>query len=132
MQAIITASGLREAIILLENKRKSEEAVLRKQLHETYESIKPINIIKATYADVVASQDLKYNLVNTAVGLTVGYVCKTLFEGVAHSPLRKLAGTVLLFGITNVIRKNPEAVKSFAKKVFNVVHNVLQERKTLA
>ena len=123
MQKINSGSGLREAILLLEIKRKNEEILLREQLHMTFESIKPINLIKSTYQDVVASQDLKDNLVNTSVGLVVGYISKALFEGASHSPLRKLAGTALLFGITNAVRKNPEAVKSLARGLFRIIRN---------
>ena len=121
MEKIRTASGLREAIILLEIRRKTEEILLREQMHATFESVKPVNLIRSTYNEVVASQDLKDNLINTSVGLTVGYISKTLFEGASHSPLRKLIGTALLFGITNAVRKNPEAVKAMAKGLFNII-----------
>ena len=121
MKKINSDTGLREAIIVLEAKRSGEEKALREHLRLTYESVKPINLIKSTYEEVVASQDLKDNLVNTGVGLAVGYVSKTLFEGVSHSPLRKLIGTALLFGITETVRKNPEAIKSVARSLFSFI-----------
>jgi len=130
MQKINTYTGLRDAIAILEAKRSAEEMALREHLHLTYESIKPINLIKSTYQEVIASQDLKDNLINTSVGLTVGYISKALFEGVSHSPLRKLIGTAILFGITNAVRKNPEAVKSLAKGFFNIVRSGLRPRES--
>ena len=123
MQKINTGAELREAIILLEIKRAEEEKALREQLHLTYESMKPINIIKSTYHEVAASENLKDNLVNTSVGLVLGYLSKTLFESVSHSPVRKLIGTAILFGITSAVRKNPEAVKSMAKGLFKTVRS---------
>jgi len=128
MQKINTDTGLREAILLLEAKRSAEELALREHLRLTYESVKPINLIKSTYKEVVASQDLKDDLINTSVGLAVGYVSKALFEGVSHSPMRKLMGTVLLFGITTAVRKNPEAVKSLAKGFFNIIRSGIASR----
>jgi hypothetical protein len=130
MQKINSDTGLRDAIILLEAKRSAEELALREHLRLTYESIKPINLIRSTYEEVVASKDLKDDLINTSVGLAVGYVSKTLFEGVSHSPLRKLMGTVLLFGITNAVRKNPEAIKSLSKGFFNILRSGLRSRET--
>lgn len=122
MSKISTSGGLREAIILLEIKRKNEELQLREQLHTTFESARPVNLIRSAYQEVVANQDLKDNLVNTSVGLAVGYISERLFEGKSHSPLRKLLGTALLFGVTNVVRKNPEAIKAMAKGLFNLIH----------
>jgi len=72
---------------------------------------------------VVASQSLRDDLVNTSVGLAAGYVSKTLFEGVSHSPLRKLFGTALLFGITNAVRKNPDVVKSVVRGAFRIIRS---------
>jgi hypothetical protein len=130
MQKITTDTSLREAIILLELKRADEEKLLREQLHITYESMKPINIIKNTYREVAVSENLKDELVNTSVGLVIGYLSKTLFESVSHSPVRKLIGTAILFGITGAVRKNPEAVKSMAKGLFNVIRSGISKAGT--
>ena len=128
MQQITTASGLREAIILLESKRKTEEAELREQLHHTYESIKPVNLIKSVYVDVLESPDLRDSLLSTSLGLGIGYVSKAVFVGASHSPLRKLFGTILLYGVTTAVRNNPEAVKAIVKKTFIVVKNMISDR----
>ncbi len=130
MQKITTSGGLREAIIVLENKRAIEEKELREQLHLTYESMKPINIIKSTYHEIAVSDSLKTELINTSVGLVVGYASKTLFESVSHSPLRKLIGTAILFGITNAVRNHPEAVKSMAHGVFKLIRSGRTHRLT--
>ena len=82
------------------------------------ESMKPINLIKSTFKDVAQSEDIKDNLINTGVGLAAGYVSKALFEGVTHSPLRKLLGTALMFGVTNIITRNPETVKAVSNGIF--------------
>lgn len=125
MPEITSDIGLREAIAQLESKRSTEETELREQLRITYESVKPINLIKSTYEEIVASQGLKDNLINTSIGLTAGYISKAIFEGASHSPLKKLIGTALLFGITNAVRNNPEAVKSMVKGAFNIAHEMM-------
>jgi len=123
MQKINTGAGLREAIILLEIKRAEEEKALREHLHVAYESMRPINIIKSVYKEVAVSENLKDELINTSTGLVIGYASKTLFESVSHSPIRKLLGTAILFGITNLVRKNPDAVKSVAGSLFKVIRS---------
>ena len=66
------------------------------------------------------SKDLKDDLINASVGMAVGYVSKELFEGETHSPARKLMGTALMFGVTNVITNNPEMVRSIGLGFINL------------
>lgn len=121
MEEINSSSDLRAAILVLETKRNKEAILLKKEFHHAYELMKPINLIKSTVKEVGQSQDLKNNLINTAIGLTAGYISKALFEGVSHSPLRKLVGTALMFGIVRMITKNPEVVKTVGNGLMNVI-----------
>lgn len=124
MHQINSSTQLREVILDLEIKQTGEEKILKQQFQLAYESVKPINLIKSTFKEVTASQDLKDNLLNTTVGITAGYLSKKLFEGVSDSPLKKLLGTALMFGITNAVAKNPEAVKAAARGIFNLISQV--------
>ena len=121
MQKITTATELRSAIIQLESKQAVEGIALKSEFHAAYESVRPINLVKNAFRQVAASEDIKDSILNTSVGLAAGYVSKVLFEGVSHGPLRKLLGTALMFGVTHAIAKNPEAVKSVGKKLFQMV-----------
>jgi hypothetical protein len=114
-------TDLRAVILQLENKQAEEGKMLKKQLHLAYESIKPINMIKSTFEAAAQSQDLKNNILNTSVGLSAGYLSKLLFVGVSTSPLKKLLGTALLFGITNIVAKNPGVIKLLATKVLKII-----------
>lgn len=120
MQKINSAIQLHDAIIELEKKQNSEGKILKEQFHIAYESVKPINLIKSTFKEVTASKDLKDNLINTAVGITAGYLSKKILDEVTDDPLKKLLGTAVIFGITNTIAKNPDIVKAVAKGIFNI------------
>ena len=121
MQKINSAAALREAIVQLEIAHTEEGKMLKRQFHLASESIKPINLIKNAFKGTVASPDLKDNILNTSVSLAVGYVSKLLFVNVSHSPIRKLLGIALQFGITKLVEKNPEAVKSMGKVLLNII-----------
>ena len=125
MQKINTEADLRNAILQLETRQIQDVKILKEQFHLTYDSIKPINLIKNTFKQVGESQELKENVINTSVGLATGYVSKILFEILSGSPVKKLLGSVLMFGITNLVAKNPEAIKSFGNKVFKNINNRL-------
>jgi hypothetical protein len=117
MQKLNSATDIKDLIGQLENQQAVELKILREQMHLTYESIKPINLVRNTFKEVVASEELTDNIVNTSVGLAAGYVSKSLFEKASHSPFRKLLGTALLFGVTNLVAKNPHTVKAIGTDV---------------
>jgi hypothetical protein len=121
MQKINSAAALQDAIAQLEITHAEEGKMLKQQFHLAYESIKPLNLIKSTFKEAVESPDLKDNIINTSVGLATGYLSKLLFVNVSHSPIRKFLGIALQFGITQIVAKNPEAVKSIGKKLMKII-----------
>jgi hypothetical protein len=121
MTKLNSATDIKQMILQLENQQAIDLQQLREQLHGVYENIKPINLVRNTFKEVVASEELTDNIVNTSVGLAAGYVSKTLFEKASHSPFRKLMGTALLFGVTNLVAKNPHTVKSIGTDFLNIV-----------
>lgn len=129
MNTLNSGFNLKQTILQLELKQAVELKLLREQLHLTYESIKPINLVRNTFKEVVASEDLTDNIVNTSVGLAAGYVSKTLFEKASHSPFRKLLGTALLFGVTNLVSKNPQTIKAVGLGVFNIIKHKFSNNK---
>lgn len=128
MQNIHSDTSIRDAILELELKQAVDIKLLKEQFHLAYESIQPINIIKNTFREAVASDELKDNILNTSVGLVVGYLSKMLFERESMSPLKKLLGTAILLGITNTVAKNPEAVKSLGKGFLKIIMHKSQNR----
>jgi hypothetical protein len=119
MEKITSEASLRAAILQLELKQAEERKVLKEQYLLAYESMKPINLVKSTFKEITASPELKDEILNTSIGLATGYLSKMLFQGASHSPVRKLFGTVLMFGITNAVTKHPEVVKSVGKGIVN-------------
>lgn len=121
MQKINSSAELHLAIAALELQQTAEAKLLKQQFNLAYESIKPVNLIKSTLKDISASQDLKDNLLNSAVGITVGYVSKKIFEGTSHSPVKRMLGTALMFGVTNAVAKNPETLKAAIRGIAGIL-----------
>lgn len=121
MEKIYSEIDLNIAILLLESKLATEEKLLKEQFHLTYESIKPINIIKNIFKKATDSADLKENIINTSVGLTAGYLSKIVFETVTNSPLRKLVGSAIMFNVKNAVAHNPEVVKFLANGFLKLI-----------
>lgn len=114
---------LKESIVQLELRQALEKKMLQEQFQLTYESITPINLIKNTIRQVAGSSEIKGEMLNASIGLTTGYLSKMLFERISNNPFKKLLGSAILFGITNVVIKNPEVIKSLGQSVFRMIQN---------
>ena len=116
----MTNLNLKEAISQLETQQILEKRLLQTQLQLTYESISPINLFKTTISQVTQSPEIRGNLTNMVMGLAAGYVSEMLFERISTNPFKKVLGSVLLFGITNLVAKNPEKVKSIGRVAYRL------------
>lgn len=121
MEKITTVAELKSAIQELENKQAQEWPLLKEQFRTTSESLKPLNLIKSAFKDVTASSGIKDTLLGATVGLTAGYLSKTLIVGASQNPFKKLLGDLLQLGVSTIVSKNPEAIKSLAEGLLNFV-----------
>ena len=128
MEKIDSASELRGAILKLENERVEEGQKVKEQFHLAYESVMPSNLIKSAIKEVTSSQDIKDQLLTTAVGLTAGYVSKKIFEGVTSGPFKRMLGTAIMFSVTNIAERNPEAIKALGKGILKIIGEKIVER----
>jgi hypothetical protein len=87
---------LDEAILQLKAKKETELIMLKEQFHATYESLKPVNLIKKAFSDVTSSSTIKSNLLGNVLGVGIGILSKKLIIGNTHNPLKKLIGIALL------------------------------------
>lgn len=96
---------LDQMIWSLKTKKEFEFDLLKDQFHETYENLKPLNLIKSTFADLTDSPNIKHNIINTIIGFSTGYISRKFFVGNTHNPIKKVLGSILQFAITNVVSK---------------------------
>ncbi len=99
---------LREAIQLLKQKQVEDLVELKDQYYQTYESLKPVNIIKNAFGQMANSSEFKGNILSNVIGITTGYLTKKVLVGSTHNPVKRILGTLLQFVITNVVTKRTE------------------------
>lgn len=102
---------LRERIGLLQNQQAHELRLLKEQLHDTYETLKPINLIKNTFHEVTSSPEVKNSLVNNAIGLATGYLSKKVLIGATRNPFKKILGAIVEFSIASFVAKRADVFK---------------------
>jgi hypothetical protein len=120
MQTISSVQELRNAIQLLEAEQNIKGELLKKQVMLTYESLRPVNLIKNTLKDLFSSSFEGENISGIAAGITGGYLLKKLFVGRSGNPFKKLLGSIIQFGLTNLIAQNSQLIKTFATGVFRL------------
>jgi hypothetical protein len=126
MEKIQSIKELREAILQLEIKQLQDKRLLQEQFVSTYESLRPVNLIKNVIKDLIASPDLKRQIASTLLGIAAGYFTKKVAIGSSHSPLRKILGSFLQMGVANVVTKKSGGIKSV---LVGMVRNFLSKRK---
>jgi len=107
---INNTSSLKAAIYQLEQKQIAQKEALVDTFHETYESLKPLNIIKNEFKRVVGSSETKHNLLNAAIGLGTGFLTKKLFLGGSTNIFKKLFGTAIEVGVAKLVSGNADKI----------------------
>ena len=112
MQNITSAEELRDAIEILEAEQVIKGQLFKEQIILTYESLKPVNLIERTLKEISSSEFLINNIPGTIMGLVSGYLSKKIFTGGSGNIFRKLLGSILQFGVTTVVAKNSDVIKT--------------------
>ena len=118
MQNITSVAELKNAIQILEVEQNLKGKILKEQFYLVYENFKPINLLTGTLKDIVKSPYIIDNILGTAMGLATGYLSKKIFIGASGNKIKKIIGSILQFGITNVITQNSDSINTFGRSLF--------------
>jgi len=105
--------SLKESIRLLEIRQVEEGLALKVQFKETFESLKPVNLIKSSLNELTSSVEIKNSLFETIVSIFTGYLTKKMMVSSKSNPLMKILGVLLQFGVTSLVSKNAESIRNY-------------------
>ena len=88
--------ALRKKIIFLQNKQAEDLQSLKEQFHVTYNSFKPLNLLKNTLSEASSSSEIKKDLLMGALNLTTGYLSHKITD-IGNNPIQKILGNALNF-----------------------------------
>ena len=103
MAKITSTDDLKKEIQELEHIQTSREPALKLQLLETYESIKPINLLKSTIRDAIHSPNLKEDSINAAISFSIRFIASKIFTGKKDNPLTELLTDIVEISVNNVV-----------------------------
>ena len=118
---------LRERIALLEIKQKEDWEVLKEELSETYESLKPVNLLKNTIKDFASSEELKISLFETIIAIINNFLAKQLQKSNPSNLWMKLLSVAIQLGVTNMLSRNRDTISEFLQKITD---KLLSEKET--
>jgi hypothetical protein len=119
MQNISSSAALKDAIQLLEVEQEIKGQLLKKQLYIAYESLKPLNLLKHTLKEITSSPYMIDNISGGVMGLVSGFLSRKIFVGASGNLIRKLIGSFLQFGVTNVVAQNSSVIRSVGQAIFH-------------
>jgi len=121
METITSAAELKIAIKQLELEHAIQGEILKEQFFITVDSLTPASIIKRALNDIATSPYLIDNIIGSAMGIVTGYFSKLITVGSSHNMFRKLLGSVLQFGVTNIVAQHPEVFKSVGQFIMEQI-----------
>lgn len=125
MGTIRSIEELNSAILLLEDEQAQEEILLKEQLEIAYESLKPVNLIKSTFKELVTAPDFKDDLFNTSLGLASGYFSKIIAVGSTNNPFKRILGNLLQMGVTSLVSKNADDIRA---KIMDIISSFFEQK----
>lgn len=125
MEKITNTIELNAAILLLENRQTEEGFLLKEQFKITYEGLKPANLIRNTFKELVTAPDFKEDLLNTSLSLAAGYFSKKLAIGSTNNPFKQILGSFLQMGVTSIVSKNSDDIRT---KFMDIVSIIFQKK----
>ncbi len=115
MSNIINSIQLNQAINLLETEKNEKFWLLKQEFVDSYETLKPINILKHTFSEFVNKPEFKTDILNSILSIATGYLSKKLTIGNLHNPLKTMFGELLQIGITNIMAKDSTILTTLSK-----------------
>jgi hypothetical protein len=114
MENQYTTESLKEAIKALEIRQAEEGQLVKEQLLNTYENLKPINILRNVIKEFYSTDKYKQDFVEIVAGMTTGFLTKKIVIGRSRNPLLKIVGLAIQFGITTLVSRKYNALKDSA------------------
>jgi hypothetical protein len=130
MKKITSTTELKNAILLMEEKQAVQGKLLKEQFHYVREGLRPANAAKTLFSRFSASTDFKIGLTAAALSLATLYLAKRAIVKSAQKPLKRLFGSLIQAGVSNIISRHPDTIKSVGQVLFQRVFPKKQENKS--
>lgn len=112
-----------------EAEHEAEGKVLKAELLLVAESFRPANLIKSTFRELISKKGIQAGLIDSAIGISTGFLAKKVFVNDSHSPLKKMLGFVLEMAVAKKVTENAPDIKKITGIVLSKLIRGLRGQK---
>ncbi|MEO6733811.1 MAG: hypothetical protein ABIN01_21485 [Ferruginibacter sp.] len=116
---IKNSADLKDAITRLEVKKLREKEQLSENFHVFTESLKPINLIKSTFARVKETPGITGSVLKAGVGLGIGILSKKFLIGKTTGIFKSVLGSAIEMGIAGLVAKKSGTIKASGSRLLS-------------
>lgn len=113
MEKISNSTDLKAAIAKLELQRTEEGQIVKQQFMRIQDDLRPANLLKNAFKDLVASPELKYGVIDVSIGVAAGSLAKKAIIGDSQNSMRELLASAAESFVTKEVTKNGERIRSW-------------------
>lgn len=103
--------SLKETIRILEIRQEEQKVVLNKQLRHTFESLKPINLLKSTFREFTSDLEHKSNnVMETILPMVTNLLTAKMLSKKKKGGFFRIFATFVQMGVTNLTAKHSHTI----------------------
>ena len=121
MQNQAYSDALQHTIQWMQQEQNKKGELMKDRFQETTDSLKPLRIIQGVAKDIVVEAAGLDDLIVPVVGLVLGSLVKKAVTGKSENETRIAIGAAMQVGITTLIIKHPEEIKSIARSAYELL-----------
>ena len=122
---------LHEMISQLEEKQEEQGKELKEQLLISYESLKPLNLLKSSIIDLSSSSELKNSVVDNILSIMSGYLTQKLIIRTSGNPFKRITASLIQLGVTKLIAKNMDFLRDLSLVMVDRLSSFVESRRNL-
>jgi hypothetical protein len=117
---ITNMEELEAAILEMEAKKNAQHSMLLSQFHQTYESLKPANIILDTFNRIIEPGETRSSILKAAGSIGIGLISEKLLAGKTSAAIGNLISNGLNYLTTTTLGANStDKIKAYGKAICN-------------
>jgi hypothetical protein len=111
MEKFTEIEQLEEKILLLERQKKQAWIQFNEQIQISIEELQPFQQIKNSITNFTSSVELKREIIPSLISIAAGMLTNKLVVGKSKNPIQIMAGSIVQFGITQLLIKNKDVIQ---------------------
>lgn len=128
MDKINTEAALQDEILLLETKKAEQAKLLKEEFQVTKEKFKPANMVSNILRQTAASPTLRKSIMNKTADVALVLITNLILRRKSAGILKRTISTAFVFGVKNVVLRNPEVIKKAGIGILRMLLNIANKR----